>query len=71
VFKAASGDLSVGVAQGTAARLDLITGSGAVSNLLESADGPADDDDTLLIHVRTGSRDIDIHWAVATHSAAG
>jgi hypothetical protein len=49
----------------------LITGSGAVSNLLESADGPADDDDTLLIHVRTGSRDIDIHWAVATHSTAG
>jgi len=71
VFKAASGDLSVGVAQGTAARLDLITGSGSVSNLLESADGPADDDHTLLIHVRTGSGDIDIHWAVATHSAAG
>ena len=65
-----SGEVGVGVAQGTAARLDLITGSGAVTNLLESADGPADGDDTLLIHVRTGSGDIDIHRAVATHSAA-
>ena len=66
-----SGEVGVGVAQGTAARLDLITGAGAVTNLLESADGPADGDDTLLIHVRTGSGDIDIHRAVATHSAAG
>jgi DUF4097 and DUF4098 domain-containing protein YvlB len=61
-----SGEVGVGVAEGTAARLDLITGSGAVTNLLESADGPADGDDTLLIDVRTGSGDIDIHRAVAT-----
>jgi DUF4097 and DUF4098 domain-containing protein YvlB len=66
-----SGEVGVGVVEGTAARLDLITGSGAVTNLLESADGPADGDDTLLIHVRTGSGDIDIHRAVATHSTAG
>jgi DUF4097 and DUF4098 domain-containing protein YvlB len=66
-----SGEVGVGVVEGTAARLDLITGSGAVSNVLESADGPAEGDDTLLIHVRTGSGDIDIHRAVATHSTAG
>jgi DUF4097 and DUF4098 domain-containing protein YvlB len=66
-----SGEVGVGVVEGTAARLDLITGSGAVTNLLESADGPAEGDDTLLIHVRTGSGDIDIHRAVATHSTAG
>jgi hypothetical protein len=51
-------------------RLDLITGSGAVTNLLQSSDGPAEGDETLLIHVRTGSGDIDIHRAVPTHSAA-
>jgi DUF4097 and DUF4098 domain-containing protein YvlB len=62
-----SGEVGVGVVEGTAARLDLITGSGAVTNLLKSADGPAEGDDTLLIHVRTGSGDIDIHRAVATH----
>ena len=66
-----SGEVGVGVVAGTAARLDLITGSGAVTNLLESADGPAEGDDTLLIHVRTGSGDVDIHRAVATHSTAG
>jgi DUF4097 and DUF4098 domain-containing protein YvlB len=65
-----SGEVGVGVVEGTAARLDLITGSGAVTNLLESADGPAEGDDTLLIHVRTGSGDIDIHRAMATHSTA-
>ncbi len=65
-----SGEVGVGVAEGTAARLDLITGSGAVTNLLQSADGPAEGDDTLLIHVRSGSGDIDIHRAVATHSTA-
>jgi len=62
----ASGEVGVGVVEGTAARLDLITGSGAVNNLLEHTDGPADGDDTLLIQVRTGSGDIDIHRAVAT-----
>jgi len=66
-----SGEVAVGVVEGTAARLDLVTGSGAVTNLLEYADGPAEGDDTLLIHVRTGSGDIDIHRAVATHSTAG
>jgi phage shock protein A len=55
----------------TAARLDSITGSGSGTNFLDSADAPAEGDDTLLIHVRTGSGDIDIHRAVATHSTPG
>lgn len=59
-----SGEVGVGVADGTAARLDLITGSGAVTNVLEPADGPGEGDDTLLIQVRTASGDIDIHRAV-------
>jgi DUF4097 and DUF4098 domain-containing protein YvlB len=62
----ASGEVGVGVVEGTAARLDLITGSGVVTNQLTSADGPAEGDDTLLIQVRTASGDIDIHRAVAT-----
>jgi hypothetical protein len=61
-----SGEVEIGVAEGTAARLDLITGSGVVTNLLEAADGPAEGDETLLIQVRTASGDIDIHRAVAT-----
>jgi DUF4097 and DUF4098 domain-containing protein YvlB len=64
-----SGEIGVGVAQGTAARLDVITGSGAVTNLLEPADGPAEGDDTLLVQVRTGSGDIDIHRAVRLSDA--
>jgi transcriptional regulator with GAF, ATPase, and Fis domain len=63
-----SGEVGVGVAEGTAARLDLITRSGAVTNLLKSADAPAEGDATLLIHVRTGSGDIGIHRAVPMHS---
>ena len=62
----ASGEVGVGVVEGTAARLDLATGSGAVTNQLESADGPAEGDDTLLIQVRTGSGDIDIHRSAET-----
>jgi DUF4097 and DUF4098 domain-containing protein YvlB len=65
-----SGGVRVGVAEGTAARLDLITASGAVTNLLQPADGPAEGDDTLLIHARTASGDIDIHRAVPTQTTA-
>jgi hypothetical protein len=39
-----------------------------VTNLLKSSDGPAEGDEMLLIHARTGSGDIDIHRAVPTHS---
>jgi DUF4097 and DUF4098 domain-containing protein YvlB len=68
--KTSSGEVDVGVVEGTAARLDLTTASGAVSNTLKAADGPVEGDDTLLIHARTASGDIDIHRAVPTHSAA-
>jgi len=50
-----SGDVEVGVPEGMAARLDLRTGSGEVRNSLQPSDGPADDDKTLTVHVRTGS----------------
>ena len=59
----ASGEVEVGVPQGTAARLDLRTSSGVVTNALEQADGPAEDDETLVVQARTGSGDIMVHRA--------
>ncbi|WP_123023730.1 DUF4097 family beta strand repeat-containing protein [Mycolicibacterium stellerae] len=60
-----SGDTEVGVAEGTAARLDLRTHSGKVRNGLQSADGPADGDETLTVNVKTGSGDIAVQRATA------
>jgi DUF4097 and DUF4098 domain-containing protein YvlB len=53
-----SGEVEVGIPQGTAARLDLRTRSGVVTNALDEADGPAEDDETLVVQVHTGSGDI-------------
>ena len=39
--------------------------SGEVRNTLQPADGPADGDDTLTVHVRTGSGDIGVQRATA------
>jgi len=60
-----SGDIEVGVEEGTAARLDLRTHSGSVRNALRQADGPADGDETLTVHVRTGSGDVSVQRATA------
>ena len=62
----ASGEVEVGVAPGTAARLDIITGSGGVTSELQPSDGPADGDDTLLAHVRTGSGDVAVRRSAAS-----
>lgn len=61
----ASGDVEVGVAAGTAARLDIITGSGVVTNEMRPSDGPADGDDTLVVNVRTGSGDVAVRRSAA------
>jgi DUF4097 and DUF4098 domain-containing protein YvlB len=53
-----SGEVEVGIPHGTAARLDLQTRSGVVTNALDEAEGPADDDETLIVQARTGSGDI-------------
>jgi DUF4097 and DUF4098 domain-containing protein YvlB len=58
-----SGEVEVGIAEGTAARLDLVTGSGVVSNGLQPSDGPADGDETLVVQARTGSGDIEVRRA--------
>jgi DUF4097 and DUF4098 domain-containing protein YvlB len=59
----ASGEVEVGIPEGTAARLDLHTRSGLVSNTLQSADGPAEGDETLVVHARTWSGDISVRRA--------
>src|SRR5262245_15122662 len=51
----ASGEVEVGIPAGTAARLDIGTRSGAVSNTLDPSDGPAEGDETVVVHARTGS----------------
>jgi hypothetical protein len=65
-----SGEVAVGVAEGTAARLDIVTGSGAVSNKLQPSDGPEQGDETLVLHVRSGSGDVNIHRANPAHETA-
>jgi DUF4097 and DUF4098 domain-containing protein YvlB len=65
----ASGDVEVGVATGTAARLDIITGSGVVTNSMQPSDGPAAGEDTLEVNVRSGSGDVSVRRSVPTPAA--
>jgi DUF4097 and DUF4098 domain-containing protein YvlB len=58
VAMTSSGEVEIGIPEGTAARLDLATSSGVVSNTLESSDGPAEGDETLAVRARTASGDI-------------
>jgi DUF4097 and DUF4098 domain-containing protein YvlB len=58
-----SGEVELGIAEGTAARLDLETRSGVVSNGLQPSDGPAAGDETLVVHARTASGDIEVRRA--------
>lgn len=63
VATTSSGELEIGIPEGTAAQLDLHTRSGRVSNTLASADGPAEGDETLVVQARTGSGDIIVRRA--------
>jgi len=58
-----SGEVAVGVAEGTAARLDIVTGSGVVSNDLQPSEGPQQGDETFVLNVRSGSGDVSIRRA--------
>lgn len=59
-----SGAVGVGIPEGTAAKLDVHTRSGTLSNTLDPAGGPSDGDEKLVVHARTGSGDISVHRAV-------
>lgn len=55
------GDVSIGIAQGTAAWLDLDSKSSVVRSDLDASDGPETSDLVAEIRVRTDRGDIDIH----------
>ncbi|MGC0415759.1 DUF4097 family beta strand repeat-containing protein [Embleya sp. AB8] len=57
-LETASGELEVGIREGTAAWLDLNSLAGKVRNSLTSADGPEPTDDTVEVRARTLSGDI-------------
>jgi len=59
----ASGEVEVGVEEGTAARLELRTHSGAVHNDLQPTDGPGEAEETLAVRVVTASSDITVRRA--------
>ncbi|OBF36763.1 hypothetical protein A5724_12960 [Mycobacterium sp. ACS1612] len=59
----ASGDVVVGIAEGTAAKLDVHTRSGEVRNSLTQSDGPAEGDETLIVHAQTASGDVVVQRA--------
>ena len=59
-----SGDVEVAIPDGTAAQLDIMTGSGTVTNRMQPSDGPEQGDDTVLVQVRSGSGDVDVHRAL-------
>ena len=59
-FDTASGDLSVGIVEGTAAWLDVQSLTGKVHTSLNDADGPVEGGDTVRIRARTISGDVSI-----------
>ncbi|BBY17604.1 DUF4097 family beta strand repeat-containing protein [Mycolicibacterium litorale] len=59
-----SGDVGLGIPEGTAAKLDVHTRSGSFSNTLDPSGGPADGNEKLVVHARTGSGDISVRRAV-------
>jgi hypothetical protein len=56
-----AGDLEIGIAEGSAARLAVSTGHGHVRNLPESATGREEADEIVEVHARTSYGDITIH----------
>lgn len=65
VLGTAAGDLEIGVAEGTAAWLEVDTGLGHVRNLLENASRPEETDETVEIRGHTAYGDITIRRPAA------
>ncbi|MEU5939676.1 hypothetical protein ABZ807_10845 [Micromonospora sp. NPDC047548] len=61
VLGTAAGDLDIGIAEGTAAWLEVNTGFGHVHNLLENATRPDEADQTVEVRGRTSYGDVIIH----------
>jgi DUF4097 and DUF4098 domain-containing protein YvlB len=60
-LETAMGDLEIGIAEGTAAWLEVNTGFGHVHNQLENTTGPDGADQTVEVRGRTSYGDITIH----------
>ncbi len=60
VLGTAMGDLDIGIAEGTAAWLEINTACGQVRNMLETTDRPEEADETVEVHGRTSFGDITI-----------
>jgi DUF4097 and DUF4098 domain-containing protein YvlB len=60
VLATAMGDLDIGVAEGTAAWLEINTGFGRVHNLLDTAERPEATDETVEVRGRTSYGDITV-----------
>lgn len=60
VLATSAGALEIGIAEGTAAWLDLHTGHGQLINLLENAASPEESDETVEVRGRTAYGDITI-----------
>lgn len=58
VLETGWGDMEIGIADGTAAWLDVTSASGSVRSYLEAADGPEPARETVEVRARTGSGDI-------------
>ncbi|QUH03252.1 DUF4097 family beta strand repeat protein [Saccharopolyspora erythraea] len=64
-LETASGELEVGIGQGTAAWLDTTSMAGTVRNHMAESDGPGRSDETVEVRARTFHGDIVIRRAVA------
>jgi hypothetical protein len=58
VLETAYGEVEAGIREGTAAWLDVSSGSGRIRNLLTEAEGPEGATETVEIHARTSYGDI-------------
>jgi hypothetical protein len=58
LLRTAAGNIDLGIPQGTAARVDLRTGFGAVHNNLGTADGPNASDRTVEVDAQTSYGDV-------------
>lgn len=61
VLQTAAGDLDIGIAEGTAAWLEVNTGFGHVHNRMENATQPDETDQTVQVRGRTSYGDITVH----------
>ncbi len=65
----ARGAIDVGIADGTAAWLELTTGYGTVRNDLDDSGRPEEGEETVEVRARTGAGDVTVRRAVAAAAA--